>query len=155
MRISRVMRLNEELLKDSDYIKFEETYNKNEVIDKELLVKLLNKHLDLYNVFLKMNIFLYGFDTKELSKDLQDFLHYKGKKYYIDDLGVILRFYFKHHSMFIKSIKEIIDSKLRPQNEIDLLKRIINNPREEKIRPTFDYDYRNKSNEKVEVSKNE
>lgn len=145
MRISRVMRLNEKLLNDSDYLKFEKTYNKNKVIDKELLVKLLNKHLDLYNMFLKINISLYGFDTKELNKDLQDFLRYKGKKYYIDDLIVILGFYFKHHSMFIKSIEKIIDSKLRPQNEINLLKKIINNPREERIKITFDY--ANKSNE--------
>lgn len=32
--------------------------------------------------------------------------------------------------MFIKSINEIIINKLRPQNEINLLKKIINNPKE-------------------------
>jgi len=75
MGVSKVMRLKRELLDDEDYIRFEETYNKNEAIDTELLIKLLNKHLDLYHVFLKLNILLYGFDTKELSEDLQDFLH--------------------------------------------------------------------------------
>lgn len=147
MRISRVMKLGIDLVDDNDYIEFEKSYNQNKIIDKKLLIKLLNKHLDLYNAFLKMNIFLYGFDTKELNEDLQDFLHYKGKNYHIDDLSIIMRFYFKHYSMFITSIEEIIDSNLRPQNEINLLKKIINNPREEKIRPTFDYDYRNKNNE--------
>ena len=63
MGVSKVMRLKRELLDDEDYIRFEETYNKNETIDTELLIKLLNKHLDLYHVFLKLNILLYGFDT--------------------------------------------------------------------------------------------
>ena len=48
MGVSKVMRLKRELLDDEDYIRFEETYNKNEAIDTELLIKLLNKHLDLY-----------------------------------------------------------------------------------------------------------
>lgn len=130
MGVSKVMRLKRELLDDEDYIRFEETYNKNEVIDTGLLIKLLNKYLDLYHVFLKLNILLYGFDTKELSEDLQDFLHFKGKKYYIDDLDSILKFYYNHYPMFIKSIEEIINSKLRPLSEITLLKKFINNPKE-------------------------
>lgn len=72
-----------------NYIHFENTYNNNKVIDKELLVKILNDHLDLYYVFLKINIFLYNFATKYLNEDLQDFLHYKGKKYFIDDFDSI------------------------------------------------------------------
>ena len=59
MGVSKVMRLKRELLDDEDYIRFEETYNKNEAIDTELLIKLLNKHLDLYHVFLKLNILLF------------------------------------------------------------------------------------------------
>lgn len=45
-------------------------------------------------------------------------------------LIAFLRFYYNHYPMFIKSINEIIINKLRPQNEINLLKKIINNPKE-------------------------
>ena len=65
MGVSKVMRLKRELLDDEDYIRFEETYNKNEVIDTGLLIKLLNKYLDLYHVFLKLNILLYIFFIKQ------------------------------------------------------------------------------------------
>lgn len=132
MKLSPIMKLKSRLLRDSDYVKFEKTYNENEIIDKELLIKLLDKHLDLYNIFLKFNIFLYNFDIKELNEELQDFLHYKGTDYYLRDLNCILNFYYSHYPMFIRCINEIIDNKLRPQSEINLLEKIINNSIEKK-----------------------
>lgn len=140
MRISPIIRLKNNLLIDIDYIKYEEIYSKESVIDKNLLVQLLNKHHDLYYVFLKMNIFLYRFDTKGLNDELKDFSHYKKTVLRIDDLSHILGLYYRHYSMFIETIKVMISDNLVPKNEVKILKMIINNPKEEQIRPTFDYE---------------
>lgn len=140
MRISPIIRLKNNLLTDIDYIKYEEIYSKESVIDKNLLVQLLNKHHDLYYVFLKMNIFLYRFDTKCLNDELKDFSHYKKTVLRIDDLSHILGLYYCHYSMFIETIKVMISDNLVPKNEVKILKMIINNPKEEQIRPTFDYE---------------
>lgn len=138
MRVSPIIKLKNNLLDDTDYIHYEEIYNKENAIDKDLLVKLLEKHHDLYYTFLKMNLFLYRFSTKGLNDELKDFKHYKGKSYRINDLSCILGFYYNHYSMFVETIKVMISNKLVPRNEVQLLEKIINNPREEQIRPTFD-----------------
>lgn len=77
MRISPVIKLVDDLHNDEDYLRYNEIYSTERVIDKDLLIKLLDKYFDLYYAFLKMNIFLYRFDTKKLNKELQDFLRYK------------------------------------------------------------------------------
>ena len=140
MRISPVIKLVDDLHNDEDYLRYNEIYSTERVIDKDLLIKLLDKYFDLYYAFLKMNIFLYRFDTKKLNKELQDFLRYKGKHYYIDDLIFVLKFYLKHYPRCQSAMRKIITYKIRPLNERNLLKEILNNPIEEQIRPTFEYE---------------
>ena len=48
MKISPVMRLKNNLLADKDYIKFKEIYNRKKIVDKKLLIKLVDSHFDLY-----------------------------------------------------------------------------------------------------------
>ncbi len=139
MRTSPIINLKNNLLLDEDYFKYNEMIYKNEhVIDKDLLVKLLNKHFDLYYTFLKINLFIYRFEIKGLNKELKDFKHYKGKNYYIDDLDCILRFYYRNYPRCQSAMRKIIKYKLRPKNELKLLEMILNNPAEQQIRPVFD-----------------
>jgi len=98
MTTSPIIELKNTLLLDENYIKFEEIYKNENIIDKDLLVKLLNRHHDLYYTFLKINLFIYRFDIKGLNSDLKDFKHYKGKVYYIDDLDCVLRFYYSNYT---------------------------------------------------------
>lgn len=140
MRTSPIIKLKQYLLCDPDYIKYEELFENEHIVDKKLLVTLFNGYKDLYYIFLKINIFLYRFDTSNLNNELKDYKHYKGKVYRIDDLDVILRHYYRYYKRCQCAIKILISDKLVPQNEIELLEKIINNPLEEQIRPTFDYE---------------
>ena len=79
MAMSPIIELKNNLLLDEDYIKFEEIYKKENIVDKDLLIKLLDKHHDLFYMFLKINILLYEFDIKGLNNDLKEFKRYKGK----------------------------------------------------------------------------
>ncbi len=139
MKISPVMRLKNNLLADKDYIKFKEIYNRKKIVDKKLLIKLVDSHFDLYCIFLKMNIFIFGYNTDYLNRELQDFLHYKGKKLRIDDLDIIFRLYYKNFSMYRHSIKKIITYKLRPNEELEILKRILNRPFKKELSVFFEY----------------
>lgn len=128
------------LLLDEDYIKFEEIYKHENIVDKDLLIKLLDKHHDLFYMFLKINILLYEFDIKGLNNDLKEFKRYKGKVYYIDDLDCVLRFYYSNYTRNQSVFKMMIKDKLVPLKERKLLEMIMNNRMEEQIRPTFDYE---------------
>lgn len=138
MRVSPIIKLKNNLLDDVDYIHYEEIYNKENFINKDLLVKLLEKYHDLYYIFLKMNLWLYHFKISGLNDDLKDVNHYRKTMFRIDDLSHIFGLYYHHYSMFVETIKVIISDKLVPKNEIKLLEMIINNPREKDIIPTFD-----------------
>jgi hypothetical protein len=140
MTISPIIELNNNLLLDEDYIKFEEIYKNENIIDKDLLIKLLDKHHDLYYTFLKINLFIYRFDIKGLNSDLKDFKRYKGKVYYIDDLDYVLKFYYSNYTRNQSVFKMMIKDKLVPLKERKLLEMIMNNPMEEQIKPTFDYE---------------
>lgn len=140
MTVSPIIVLKNNLLLDEDYIKFEEIYKNENIIDKDLLIKLLDKHHNLYYMFLKINILLYEFDIKGLNNDLKEFKRYKGKVYYIDDLDCVLRFYYANYTRNQSVFKIMIKYKLVPLNERKLLEMIMNNPMEEQIRPTFDYE---------------
>ncbi len=136
--MSPITNLKNNLLLDEDYVKYDEIYKNEHVIDKDLLIKLLNKHFDLYYTFLKINLFIYRFEIKGLNKELKDFKHYKGKNYYIDDLDCILRFYYNNYPRCRSAMRKIIKYKLRPKNELKLLGMILSVPAEEQIRPVFD-----------------
>ena len=131
MTISPIIELNNNLLLDEDYIKFEEIYKNENIIDKDLLIKLLDKHHDLFYMFLKINILLYEFDIKGLNNDLKEFKRYKGKVYYIDDLDCVLRFYYSNYTRNQSVFKMMIKDKLVPLKERKLLEMIMNNPMEE------------------------
>lgn len=139
MRKSSIIKLKNNLLEDKDYIKYKEIYKNEHFIDKDLLVVLLERYLDLYYVFLKINILLYKYDTKNLDKELQDFLHYKGKNIHVDDLDSIFRFYYKNFSMCHRTIEKIITYKIRNKNEIELLKQILERPFEKELSVFFEY----------------
>ena len=94
----------------------------------------------MYYVFLKINLFIYRFDIKCLNNDLKDFKRCKGKVYYIDDLDCVLRFYYSNYTRNQRVFKIMIKDKPVPQTERKLLEMIVNNPSEEQIRPTFDYE---------------
>ena len=117
MTTSPIIELKNNLLLDKDYIKFEEIYKNENIIDKDLLIKLLDKHHDLYYIFLKINLFIYRFDIKGLNNDLKDFKRYKGKVYYIDDLDCVLRFYYSNYTRNQRVFKMLIKDKLVPQTE--------------------------------------
>lgn len=140
MAMSPIIELKNNLLLDEDYIKFEEIYKKENIVDKDLLIKLLDKHHDLFYMFLKINILLYEFDIKGLNSDLKEFKRYKGKVYYIDDLDCVLRFYYSNYTRNQSVFKMMIKDKLVPLKERKLLEMIMNNRMEEQIRPTFDYE---------------
>ncbi len=140
MRVSSIIKLKNEFISDIDFFHYQEAYDNKNVIDKDLLMKLLEKYHDLYYTFLRMNLFLYRFKMTGLNDELKDFNHYKGKPYRIDDLSHIFGLYYHHYSMFVETFKLMISNNLIPKNEIKLLEKIINNPREEQIRPTFDFE---------------
>lgn len=131
MATSPIIELKNNLLLDEDYIKFGEIYKKENIVDKDLLIKLLNKYHDLYYTFLKINLFIYRFDIKGLNNDLKDFKRCKGKVYYIDDLDCVLRFYYSNYTRNQSVFKMMIKDKLVPLKERKLLEMIMNNPMEE------------------------
>lgn len=69
MRVSTTIKLKNEFISDIDFIHYQDTYNNQNVIDKDLLVKLLEKYHDLYYIFLKMNLWLYHFKISGLNDD--------------------------------------------------------------------------------------
>ncbi len=139
MGVSPVMKLKNNLLEDKNYMQYKNLFKSKKIIDKNLLIKILDTHLDFYILFLKMNIFIYGYDTKKLNKELQDFLNYKNKNLRIDDLEIIFREYYKNFSMYRRSLETIIIYKLRNKNEINLLKQILNRPFEKELSAFFEY----------------
>ncbi len=138
MTTSPITKLMNNLLNDEDYIKYEEIYKQQNDIDKDLLIKLLENHHDLYYLFLKINIFLNRFNTKDLNDGLSDIFNYKGKSYRISDLDCILGYYYNHYLRCLRAIKIMINDKLVPQDERELLEKIISKPVEEQIRFNLD-----------------
>ena len=95
---SLVTELKNSLINDINYIKYDEIYKNENIIDKDLLIKLLEDHLDFYIVFLKLNIFLWRYDTRYTNKELKDYKHYKGKILRIDDIDTMFRYYYRNYN---------------------------------------------------------
>ena len=66
-------RLLDKLFQDKEYQEYIYEYENKNSINLDKLESLLNNHIDLYRLFLKVNIFLYRYDTKLLEDDLKDF----------------------------------------------------------------------------------
>ena len=117
--------LMEKFLNSKTYEMYYNFYCTKKYINKNLLQQLLNENKDLYYIFLKINITLYHYNTRNLNRDLKNHLKHKGKKLYINDVFNVMNYYYSNFSMCQKAIKKIIYLKLVPNSEIKLLKLII------------------------------
>jgi len=130
-----------EKIKDSDTFKeFISIYNIKETITKDMVEiarKLLKEEFDLYALFLKVNIFLYRYDSSKLNNKLQNYhRHILNNVEYtitIDDVAIITYFYLKYKFIIKKFIKYIINNRLRPSNEIVILRKILNRQPQEEL----------------------
>ena len=147
MATSPIIELKDNLLLDEDYISMCKRYEIKHTMDIGLLVKLLKRYEDLYVMFLKINVFVFGYETKGLNKELQDYVHYKGKNYYINDLETILRCYYSNYDRCRKILKVIVTCRLMPLDEINILKKILDRPVENEIKAFFDDKLRGTLNE--------
>ena len=133
-----VFDLGQQLLLDSDYIEYVKLYDEKKIIERQRLIRILDKYEVLYIIFLKINILIYNYDTSGLNNELKDYLHFKGGNYYIEDLSVILKYYSWNYSRCRKTLKTIIVNKLRPVSEIRILKKIVERPISDEIISFFD-----------------
>jgi len=76
MTTSPIIELKNTLLLDENYIKFEEIYKNENIIDKDLLVKLLNRHHDLYYTFLTTIITKLRISFNPLLKNFSSLIPY-------------------------------------------------------------------------------
>lgn len=137
--INQVKKLMEDLLNDEEYKQYMNIYKEENYVNKDMLDSLLKKHLDLYYIFLKINILLYRYDTKSLNKELKDYQHYKGNTLYVDDIDIVMNYYFNNYPRCKRELNKIITYKLRPISERKILKQIIDRqPSEEFKTLSFD-----------------
>ena len=137
---SYVNELMRNLLNDGEYKEYITIYKEKQYVDKSILNNLLKRYLDLYYLFLKINILLYRYDTKSLNNELKDYTHYKGDILYIDDIDIIMSYYFNNYSRCRIELSKIIVFKLRPNNEIKILKQILDRQFDKEIKPLTKYD---------------
>lgn len=137
---SHVNKLMRNLLNDGEYKEYITIYKEKQYVDKSILNNLLKRYLDLYYLFLKINILLYRYDTKSLNNELKDYTHYKGDILYIDDIDIIMSYYFNNYSRCRIELSKIIVFKLRPNNEIKILKQILDRQFDKEIKPLTKYD---------------
>jgi len=116
--------LFEQLEKDAVYKEYIETYKKETNINLDLARILLIKYETLYKIFIKTNLFLYKYDSKELDDELRDYRYIDGELLYVDDIDFIMYYYINNYDRCKKIIKCIIDYKLRPTNELNILTQI-------------------------------
>lgn len=131
-------KLMKDLLSDEEYKQYISIYEKESYINKDMLKSLLEKHLDLYYIFLKINIILYRYDTKSLNKELKDYQHYKGNTLYVNDIDIVMNYYFNNYTRCKKELSKIITYKLRPLSERKILKQIFERQPSEEFK-TFAY----------------
>lgn len=127
--------LIKKLLNDNEYKQYIDICKLDGFVDKDMLDSLLKKHLDLYYLFLKVNILLYRYDTKLLNKELRDYKHYRGNTLYVDDIDIVMYYYFDNYSRCKKELSKIINYKLRPMSERKILKQIIDRQPNEEFKP--------------------
>ena len=133
--INKSEELMNNLVNDNDYQEYISVYKDRYYVNKDILNTLLQRHIELYYLFLKINILIYRYDTKSLSKDLKDYTHFKGTTLFIDDIVIIMNYYFNNYLRCKNEINKIITYKLRPLCERKILKQIINRQPHEEIKP--------------------
>ena len=121
--ISYCLSLYGKFCSDTDYIEYCNKYNKDGSIDIELVKKLLNKHKDLYHIFLKIQVVLYYRDIRDTDEEFYDCYHINGNKILLSDIDILVRnHYYVYFDRCKKCIESIITSKLVPKNELDILR---------------------------------
>ena len=128
--------LYERLVVDERYKNYCTKYKETNFVDEDLLKKLLIDHKDFYYLFLKSFIFLYyRYNIKHLNKELQNYYYIGKRKITLDDMDIILRYYYSNYNRCQKAIRYIISGKMRPNAELKLLKEIYNRDIEQSIIP--------------------
>lgn len=126
----------ERLYSSEIYKKYIDIYNKEQYVDTKLLKELFDEHKEIYDLFLKINIFLYyRNDVKNLRKDLQDYTKLNGIILYIEDIDLVIGYYCNNYVRCRTVIKKIIQNKWVSRNEINILKKILNRKLSEEIKP--------------------
>ena len=131
---SEVKNIIERMKKDNNYVRLHDIYMKEHYVDKRLLCKVLEEHEDFYEVFLKVNVCVYNYDSKKLCKKYRDLFHYgKNGYFYLYDVDYIIREYLSDYSFYRSCIKKIIREKLKPNNELEILKLILKREKEREL----------------------
>ena len=109
---SEVKNIIERMKKDNNYVRLHDIYMKEHYVDKKLLCKV--------------NVCVYNYDSKKLCKKYRDLFHYgKNGYFYLYDVDYIIREYLSNYSFYRNCIKKIIREKLKPSNELEILKLIL------------------------------
>ena len=118
MKCASEIRLDR-LYSSETYKKYIDIYNKEQYVDTKLLKELFDEYKEIYDLFLKVNIFLYyRNDIKNLRKDLQDYTKLNGTTLYIEDIDLIIGYYCNNYVRCRTVIKKIIQNKWVSKNEI-------------------------------------
>ena len=135
MKCASEIRLDR-LYSSETYKKYIDIYNKEQYVDTKLLKELFDEYKEIYDLFLKVNIFLYyRNDIKNLRKDLQDYTKLNGTTLYIEDIDLVIGYYCNNYVRCRTVIKKIIQNKWVSKNEINILKKILNRSLSEEIKP--------------------
>lgn len=135
MKCASEIRLDR-LYSSETYKKYIDIYNKEQYVDTKLLKELFDEYKEIYDLFLKVNIFLYyRNDIKNLRKDLQDYTKLNGTTLYIEDIDLVIGYYCNNYVRCRTVIKKIIQNKWVSRNEINILKKILNRKLSEEIKP--------------------
>lgn len=110
------------LFQDREYKNYIDEYKKKSNIKLDKLKIIFNKHYDLYRLFIKINIFLYRYNTKLLDEDLQDFSQLNGRTLNLMDVDIIMKYYINNYKRCKKKLHRIAINHWVPPSE----KRIIN-----------------------------
>lgn len=139
MKCASEIRLDR-LYSSETYKKYIDIYNKEQYVDTKLLKELFDEYKEIYDLFLKVNIFLYyRNDIKNLRKDLQDYTKLNGTTLYIEDIDLVIGYYCNNYVRCRTVIKKIIQNKWVSRNEINILKKILNRKLSEEIKPIYQY----------------
>lgn len=135
MKCASEIRLDR-LYSSETYKKYIDIYNKEQYVDTKLLKELFDEYKEIYDLFLKVNIFLYyRNDIKHLRKDLQDYTKLNGTTLYVEDIDLVIGYYCDNYVRCRTVIKKIIQNKWVSKNEINILKKILNRDINEEIKP--------------------
>lgn len=121
------------LLKDEEYVKYIEDYNKTGHINNNLLDNLFEKYYNLYRLFMKMNILLYRYDTPLLDEDLKDYNQIDGKSLFIIDLDNIMKYYINNYNRCKDALKRLYLYRKTSPAERRIIRKIINRKIDEEL----------------------